>query len=473
MVQKRPFYNEELDSISSKHQRQVEYNNQLVSFPEFVPLKFASSISYTPDYLSPEHPLRTGTHHQGLYSLLLHYPPQEAVPIGSNYQAEIPEWSPHDSKSKLKSSGTPGVILDANLASGEKDENRLMGTCVIPMPDFKCIDEVGNVKNDCSCLDEGSIRCVRQHILKAREKVKRVLGMERFKDLGFCDMGEAVSENWTEEEEQLFHEVVFSNPVSLGKNFWSHLSAAFPFRTKKDIVCYYFNVFMLQRRAEQNRCKSMSIYDSDNDEWHESDDYDGSKCETTEEDEEDEDSVESSAHKDNLDYNQSQKHDISVLDEGAEYYAFDDLENLDFGSDRDIPNFLETCPMMSFDDCGSNLKSHLLEKLPSDEMLDEEVQDVSWTSSISSPGSRVKADSDDLWPCSFNEVSCGSGKTHFSESCDVKIWDAGYMICPKSKVDLLPTCSMIEEVFGDGSWNYKGKRCREPELMLPVVTFKK
>lgn len=98
-----------------------------------------------------------------------------------------------------------------------------------------------------------------------------------------------MAEKWSEEDQHLFQEVVFSNPSSAGKNFWDNLSAVYPSRTKKEIVSYYYNVFMLRRRAEQNRCDPLNI-DSDDDEWKESDD----EFTISEEDvisEEDEDSV--------------------------------------------------------------------------------------------------------------------------------------------------------------------------------------
>lgn len=143
----------------------------------------------------------------------------------------------------------------------------MTGTCVIPMPDNEatakfCYENVGH----CKCLDHGSIRCIRQHVTEAREKLRQNLGLEVFSELGFCDMGEEVAEKWTEEEEIAFHNVVLSNPMSLGKNFWDHLPAAFPSRTKKDFVSYYSNVFMLRKRAEQNRVDPVYI-DSDDDEW--------------------------------------------------------------------------------------------------------------------------------------------------------------------------------------------------------------
>ncbi|CAI9281484.1 unnamed protein product [Lactuca saligna] len=83
-------------------------------------------------------------------------------------------------------------------------------------------------------------------------------------------MGESVANKWSEEDEHLFHEVVYSNPVSFGKNFWNHLSEVFPSRSNHEIVGYYFNVFMLRIRAEQNRFDPMNA-DSDDDEWQGSD----------------------------------------------------------------------------------------------------------------------------------------------------------------------------------------------------------
>ncbi|GKC89283.1 ELM2 domain-containing protein [Tanacetum coccineum] len=83
------------------------------------------------------------------------------------------------------------------------------------------------------------------------------------------EMGEVAAAKWTEEEERLFHEVVYLNPASVGGRFWKELSIEFPSRTKKEIVSYYFNVFILRRRAVQNR--SQVLYpDSDNDEWRQS-----------------------------------------------------------------------------------------------------------------------------------------------------------------------------------------------------------
>lgn len=78
-------------------------------------------------------------------------------------------------------------------------------------------------------------------------------------------MGESVSEKWTKEEEQTFQDLVNMNPISSNKKFWNYLSVAFPSRRKKELVSYYFNVFVLRRRAFQNRLDPDNI-DSDDDE---------------------------------------------------------------------------------------------------------------------------------------------------------------------------------------------------------------
>ncbi|KAL3830630.1 hypothetical protein ACJIZ3_019432 [Penstemon smallii] len=188
------------------------------------------------------------------YTCLFNSSPRKEVPIGPGHQAEIPQW---DGK---KSSDSSSV------------EQKLMGTCVIPTTSHlndSTIDvvRVGCGRTECSCHDVGSMRCVQQHIKEAREKLWETLGEDRFKELGFYDMGEEVASKWTAYDEQVFHEVIFTNPVRHGKNFWEHLKTVFPTRTNMELVSYYFNVFMLRRRAVQNRSYSLEI-DSDDDEEH-------------------------------------------------------------------------------------------------------------------------------------------------------------------------------------------------------------
>ncbi|KAH0762738.1 hypothetical protein KY290_018811 [Solanum tuberosum] len=57
------------------------------------------------------------------------------------------------------------------------------------------VENIGERRVECSCEDKGSIRCAQLDIIEAREKLKLSLGEETFVRLGFCDMGEVVTEN--------------------------------------------------------------------------------------------------------------------------------------------------------------------------------------------------------------------------------------------------------------------------------------
>ena len=410
-----------------------------------------------PDYFHAERPTRTLSHCEDIYSILLDGPPRKRVPIGPNHQADIPAWGVQGTKTTSNHLDTSEANSDSNPISGDEDEKRLMGTCVIPMPDLELSScngvKVGNGRIDCSCEDGGSVRCVRQHIMEARETLLKNIGLERFVELGFDDMGENVTQKWNEEEEHLFIEIVFLNPASLGKNFWKNLSIVFSSRAKKEIVSYYFNVFMLRRRAEQNRCVPMNI-DSDNDEWQGSDDYGDNELGMTEEDEDS--VVESPLYHDDPGSDQSREDDLQENDKDATDGTCDN--NVDIASGEGVTNVSETSPKKLPNNCGSSPSIPLQDKTPLDERGDGEVQDDSCTSSdsvVASQATQAKSANGNHWPSSINGLSSGVGHEYMVEPCDTKVWDAGFMPCPKNKVDLLSTCSMIEEIFGDGSWNHK------------------
>ncbi|XP_057951399.1 uncharacterized protein LOC131146099 isoform X2 [Malania oleifera] len=508
MVQKRPFNDEELYKVSSKHPRQLEHNNELVPFLEFVPSELAfqklffsaesgstkidkiegdekiaiatdsiveppasiedtetsvpgclswatSSTSeedarseavlhepFSPNYFDPDRSTRTFARSEEYYSYV-DQPSRRRIPIGPGHQADIPTW------------GLQGT--------GGNDEKRFMGNCVIPMPDSEAQptahDTIKAVsgRTDCSCRDKGSLQCVRQHVAEAREELMKTLGQERFVELGFCNMGEKVAENWSDDEERLFHEVVFSNPASLGKSFWENLSIVFPFKAKKEIVSYYFNVFMLQRRAEQNRYDPVNI-DSDNDEWQESDNS-GDELGMTEEDE---DSVVESPIYHDIGYTQSWENDVREYDEDAVGEICDNNGSVVFGSFKGINNIAETCLGKLSDNCSSDPTFPSLEKIPREESDYHEAQDESCTSfdtGVPAPVTEVKAEDGNHWPGSPNGFSNGSVRGYVLEPCDAKVWEtgSGYITCPKNEIDFLPTYSVIEEVFGVGTWNCKAR----------------
>ncbi|KAF8399573.1 hypothetical protein HHK36_015440 [Tetracentron sinense] len=442
----------------------------------------AVHLSFSLEYFEPDRSIRQDE----IYSSLLDYPPRRLVSVGPDHQADVPVWSLQD-KDTLGYLGKSDrhiafpQSLGSDLMVDKDNEEKLMGTCVIPMPDSEPSAnegvEVGYGRTNCSCLDGGSVRCVRQHVMEAREKLRRTLGQERFVELGFCDMGEEVARKWSEEEEEVFHEVVRSNPASMDRNFWDHLSAVFPSRTKKDIASYYFNVFMLRRRAEQNRSDPLNI-DSDNDEWQGSDDGEDELGMT----EEDEDSmVESLVDQDDPGYSQDHEEDFHEDDEDEnETCDNNDDVNVHTRSGRGVSgeedeggvdNVSEAHIGKSLDDCSFNPMVHLLGKIPPNDGEDHDVQDDSCTSYECQPNrghaggpvdtgaalqeNRVETDHSKHLQGSYDGLNYGPGLGYVLESCDAKVWDIGYLAGPKKEVDFLPTCNMIEEVFGNETWNNK------------------
>ncbi|XP_073035568.1 uncharacterized protein [Primulina eburnea] len=499
MVQKRTFDEDESIEVSSKQPRQLEPNKQLITTlefpsesavlspcisgkgdnrsakikPEYIekfhitgadPLFFikkdvasaaSSSLPYSswatsslceedirlewpfhmlssPDYHNTERPPRTNVHHAEIYSFLLDHPPRKVVPVGPDFQADVLEWVEHGNQRTLKCSKYPQE--ESSLISQAPEyvpfkpfdsERELAGCRVIPIPESILpaeSNEVGVGRVDCSCEDMGSIRCVRQHILEAREKLKRTFGHETFTELGFCDMGELVAEKWSEDEEQLFHEVVFSNPVSVGKNFWDHLAVVFPSRTRKAIVSYYFNVFMLRKRAEQNRIDPMNI-DSDDDQWQWTGDSSDDEVEVDED-------------------------DGFELESPLEADRHETFDKVTHPSGEDVcpttaaypGNIHATCKISGGDhshETGSpGIKNEPRTSGDAVVALDECVE---------------KSEDHRHW----TGTNGASGHDFMLEACNAREWEGGYMAHTRNEVDLLPTCSMIEEVFGTGSWNCK------------------
>ena len=122
-------------------------------------------------------------------------PPRKLVPVGPDFQADIPEWGTQGTKNVTGGSNGSEPFShfpqasELYLSVHNDDETKLAGICVIPMPEFGPSayngDTVGDGRTDCCCRDSGSDRCVRQHIKEAREKLWRILGPERYLELGF------------------------------------------------------------------------------------------------------------------------------------------------------------------------------------------------------------------------------------------------------------------------------------------------
>ncbi|KAK4370907.1 hypothetical protein RND71_010382 [Anisodus tanguticus] len=338
-------------------------------------------------YSSDPPPFRVVIHPREVYASLLSNPPRKLVPIGPDFQAELPEWGACDSKNKSikesshESLNLPSQALESDFVDHCDEENKLAGTCIIPMPKLELpVDHEENVeagKSGCSCEDAGSFGCVRLHIMEAREKLKEALGEETFVRLGFYDMGEVVAEKWSEEEEELFHEVVFSNPAALGKNFWNHLAVEFPSWSRRELVSYYFNVFMLRKRAKQNRFDPLNI-DSDNDEWHEIDDDVIAEAKMTDEDEDS--VVESPVYQNYPCRNEIYTDEKQAYDEEVGGATLQDYQSIDLCWRKVFSDVSEACPNKLIDNnrrSGHNIRP--LDRHHSNEVGDHGVQDNSCT----------------------------------------------------------------------------------------------
>ncbi|KAH7437867.1 hypothetical protein KP509_05G093300 [Ceratopteris richardii] len=190
--------------------------------------------------------------------------PHKRVPLGPDFQAELPKRLLEGTKSTCRS-------------ECELDSQRWLGERVWPIQGVNLmdLDECASRASDyqhseCFCECQGSIECVRLHIKEEREALKEELG-DAFCLWGFDEMGETVADKWTNQEQSAFQKLVRSNPES----FWNDLFEFFPTKCMADFVSYYFNVFVLRRRAIQNRVSPDNI-DSDDDmmilEMDESDD---------------------------------------------------------------------------------------------------------------------------------------------------------------------------------------------------------
>ncbi|KAJ8573179.1 hypothetical protein K7X08_009690 [Anisodus acutangulus] len=171
--------------------------------------------------------------------------------IGSEFQADIPEWKNDIYESDSKWLGTRTWPLDKNEQSRILIER----------------DPAGKGREDtCGCQYPGSYDCVRFHLHEKTRKTKLELG-SAFCHWKFDCIGEKVALSWTTKDEHKFHDIVKSSPLSEDESFsyWPELFKLFPHKSRESLVSYYFNVFLLQRIGQQSRMNASDI-DSDDDE---------------------------------------------------------------------------------------------------------------------------------------------------------------------------------------------------------------
>ncbi|KZV24395.1 AT-rich interactive domain-containing protein 2 [Dorcoceras hygrometricum] len=174
-------------------------------------------------------------------------PPEKQVSVGPLFQAEVPAWAGERLESDSKWLGT-------RMWPQENGEKKSIGE----------LDPIGKGRLDsCSCSFPHSVECVRFHIAEKRFKLRRDIGL-LFYHWRFDRMGEEVSLSWTREEEIRFRDMMRSYSAYTNK-FWNNSHRFLPSKTRENLVSYYFNVFLVQRRSYQNRVIPKEI-DSDDDE---------------------------------------------------------------------------------------------------------------------------------------------------------------------------------------------------------------
>ncbi|KAH0468207.1 hypothetical protein IEQ34_003240 [Dendrobium chrysotoxum] len=351
------------------------------------------------------------------------------VPVGPVHQADLPKWVTRDSN--IASDNGTTSYADRDEASADK----WLGSCVMPMPDRDSITKdvlSCYSKIVCDCTDEGSINCVRKHVMEARENLIRALGQEEFIQMGFSHMGEIVAQTWTEEEENLFHEVVLSNPESAGRNFWAVLRKAFPSSSFKELVSYYFNVFMLRKRAHQNRFDRLNV-DSDNDEWQESSDV---EFPLSEEGEEEEDSVVESPSDGKI---LSQKNNAAEAE--CEEHPFRIEGDKGFEESKSKSKSLPAIQTIDRNSTDSAENQHVqVDSCTSYEGLNN----VSAVNSFVEPCNHVERDRVNILECRDDGILNLADYEHINAHGDSKSKKINSVGANNEDIDCLPTCNVIE-----------------------------
>lgn len=431
----------------------------------------------------------------GLGCFSLEHVSRKKVPIGPEFQADLPVCRPQArvflSDAYDRMSSQP---CQENSNDDDKYSQGLIGSRVWPLVGSNGIitkDAVGQGRPTyCNCPDSNSIRCVKEHIEAEREMLKLKLG-EAFYSWGFHDMGESVSEKWTKEEEQTFQDLVNMNPISSNKNFWNYLSVAFPSRSKKELVSYYFNVFVLRRRAFQNRLDPDNI-DSDDDEADCTNSENG-MSERFLMTEEDDDSVDESdasegdelvAGSDDETTETTEEDDemaISSMLEGQTTYRSN--HNIDFGDQEKkfVESHDEDTDAVTWEYVDHNNINGDLHLIEGQYLQDDSCMSYEWNHEKKSSGpfwirnagfpvvedekvkpgckgqqmdiNNVNDMCEDIKQKGFlsrKEELVIDGHCSLLDPSDSKLWDIALVTSLKADTDrLVSTCSMIKELFGD------------------------
>ncbi|XP_010508070.1 PREDICTED: AT-rich interactive domain-containing protein 1-like isoform X2 [Camelina sativa] len=169
--------------------------------------------------------------------------------VGSEFQADVPEWTDITPESDSKWLGTRIWPL-----TKEQSKKSLLIER----------DRIGKGREDsCGCQSPGSIECVKFHISAKQDKLKLELG-PAFYMWCFDVMGEGILQYWTDIELKKIKSLM-SSPPSLSQAFFDQAKTILPSKSRGKIVSYFYNVTLLQYRANQSR--TTHDIDSDTDQY--------------------------------------------------------------------------------------------------------------------------------------------------------------------------------------------------------------
>lgn len=174
------------------------------------------------------------------------YQARPVIPIGPGFQANVPEWTrPTNQETK-------------NL--------KWLGTRVWPLQGRSTKSTAKAIGKGrpytCSCVSRGSVECIKRHILEASMQLQCNLGRAFF-SWKFDEMGEVVSKSWTLEEQRKFVSLMKCNPFSNEVSFLELASNYFPSKCQKNILSYYYNMFIPRRLSQLTRFSSEVDSDED------------------------------------------------------------------------------------------------------------------------------------------------------------------------------------------------------------------
>ncbi|EFJ17328.1 hypothetical protein SELMODRAFT_421040 [Selaginella moellendorffii] len=157
----------------------------------------------------------------------------ESVPIGPSFQAKVPST----------------VALHAD----DDDSKLFLGRVVWSK---RVARNRSHTASTCFSADDSAEDSVKLHVNEQRRKLKLELGEDVFREWGFHSMGESLikSAKWSRQEQAEFAAIVRSCRGDKEEKLWPDLQASFAGRrSREELVSYYFNVYVLRKRALQNR----------------------------------------------------------------------------------------------------------------------------------------------------------------------------------------------------------------------------